>query len=309
MDMLSSHGYSEQENFDGHGCVRMSSLELQVFAGREANVNAYIVRNSSHAIVVDCLRNRDEAGELADLIRASDRQLQAIFVTHGHPDHYIGSRTLKEAFPAARILVATDAVKADMIAFSRWMDGIGWLEKQPQMKPRTNANPKGFDYDRQVEVLSACELELIGGGILEIRSDYPATECGHMTTIFVPGLSSLLTSDLCYQGVHAWAGPGVLREHITNWIAVLGELKARYSDPAIKVYPGHGAGSDRTLFDSMRAYLNDFIAAVDGESSNASAVERMKRLYPGYAQEEFLLSQSVGFHGPDRRAIRGQPEG
>jgi hypothetical protein len=72
----------------------------------------------------------------------------------------------------------------------------------------------------------------------------------------------------------------------------------------VKVFPGHGMASDRTLFDSMRAYLNDFIAAVDGEPTNAAAIERMRRLYPGYAQEEFLLLQSVTFHGPDGRQPR-----
>jgi glyoxylase-like metal-dependent hydrolase (beta-lactamase superfamily II) len=122
-----------------------------------------------------------------------------------------------------------------------------------------------------------------------------------MTTVFVPELDSLLTSDLCYRGVHAWAGPGVQREHIANWIAVLGELKARYAYPGVKVFPGHGPASDASLFDSMRAYLNDFTSAVDTEPTNARAIERMKRLYPGYAQEEFLLLHSVAFHGPDGR--------
>jgi glyoxylase-like metal-dependent hydrolase (beta-lactamase superfamily II) len=279
----------------------VSRLELRQFAGREANVNAYIVQNATHAIVIDSLRNREEAADLARVMRSTGRQLQAILVTHGHPDHYIGSRTLKEAFPSARILVASDAVKADVIGFSKWMENVGWLDGQPQMKPRTAAHPEGFDYESQIEVLTAPRFELIGGGELEIRSDYPATECGHMTTVFVPELPCLITSDLCYHGVHAWAGPGVLREHITNWITVLGELKTRYSIPGLMVCPGHGETSNASLFDSMRTYLNDFISAVDSEPTNAEVSERMKSLYPGYAQEEFLLAHSVAFHGPDGR--------
>jgi hypothetical protein len=83
--------------------------------------------------------------------------------------------------------------------------------------------------------------------VSSIRADYLPTECGHMTTVFVNELNALFTSDLCYRGVHAWAGQGVLREHIANWIRVLGELKARYSDTAIKVYPGHGELSSLPL--------------------------------------------------------------
>jgi glyoxylase-like metal-dependent hydrolase (beta-lactamase superfamily II) len=77
----------------------MSKLKIERFAGREANVNAYIIHNATHAVVVDSLRNRAEAAELAEAVRASGRTLQAIFVTHGHPDHYIGSRTLKGGVP------------------------------------------------------------------------------------------------------------------------------------------------------------------------------------------------------------------
>src|SRR5580698_6359601 len=99
----------------------MGEISIERFAGREANVNAYIIHKATHAVVVDSLRNREEAAELAQAIRQSGRRLQAVFVTHGHPDHYIGSRTLKEAFPSARILVASEAIKTDTINFSTWM--------------------------------------------------------------------------------------------------------------------------------------------------------------------------------------------
>src|SRR5262249_11384279 len=153
----------------------------------------------------------------------------------------------------------------------------------------------------EIEVFSGARFTLEGGGDLEIRSDYPATESGHMATIFVPEERTLLTSDLCYHGVHAWAGQGVSREHLANWVRVLGDLKVAYGDSSIRVLPGHGAPADPTLFDRMRVYLDDFVSAVSAERTNAAALARMKRLYPGFEQEGFLLAQSVAFHGPDGR--------
>jgi glyoxylase-like metal-dependent hydrolase (beta-lactamase superfamily II) len=281
--------------------TKMSQLSIDRFAGREASVNAYIIHNASHAVVVDSLRNREEASELADVLHRSGRSLQAILVTHGHPDHYIGSRTLKEAFPDARLIVASQAIKSDIVAFSQWMDGIGWLDKQPQMRPRSERAPDGFDYGAEIEVLNGDSLAVRGGGELQIRSDYPATESGHMSTVYVPDARALLTSDLVYHGVHAWAGQGVMREHIANWVRVLGELHARHPGRDVQVYPGHGAPSDPSLFEQMRTYLEEFVNAVDSEPSNAAADARMRRLYPGFLQEDFLLANSIAFHGPDAR--------
>jgi hypothetical protein len=42
----------------------------------------------------------------------------------------------------------------------------------------------------------------------------------------------------------------------------------------------------------------------DGEPTNAKVTDRMRRMYPSYAQEEFLLAQSVAFHGPDSNPRR-----
>jgi glyoxylase-like metal-dependent hydrolase (beta-lactamase superfamily II) len=279
----------------------MSKLQVLTFAGKEANVNAYILMNDSHAIIIDSLRNREEAAELAELVTSTGKIPYAILITHGHPDHYIGCRTLKERFPSIRILVASDEIKSDIVAFSKWMESVNWLDQQPQMKPMSPQNPDGFDYEGQIEVLNATTLSIPNGGDLQLVSDYPQTECGHMTTVSVPELGAFFAGDLCYNGVHAWAGPGVAREHIGNWETALTKLRAHFADSDVTVYPGHGNASKAGLFDDMGSYLENFVTAVDEEPTNAAAMDRMKRLYAGFAQEDFLLLHSVNFHGPDSR--------
>jgi glyoxylase-like metal-dependent hydrolase (beta-lactamase superfamily II) len=277
-----------------------SPLTVTRFAGRAASVNAWIIANATHAVLIDALRSESEAAELADQIQETGKTLCAVFVTHGHPDHYIGLRTLKDRFPAARALVASQAVKDDIIGFSMWMESVGWLEKIPRMKVKSAAHPQGFNYAATIEVLNAASFELPGGGSLQIRADYPPVEAAHMTTLYLPEVNVLFTSDIVYNGVHAWAGAGVTRENIENWRRVIAELKVRYAHTGVTLCPGHGAPGGIELLDVIRGYLSDFLVAADTTTSNEKMKERLTALYPMHEQADFLLAYSVDFHGPDK---------
>ncbi|HLZ66702.1 MAG TPA: MBL fold metallo-hydrolase [Aliidongia sp.] len=277
-------------------------LTITRFAGRAASVNAWILSNATHILVIDALRSENEAAELAETIKATGKALWGVLVTHGHPDHYIGLRTLKEWFPEARLVVARQAVKDDIIGFSLWMESVGRLDQIPRMLPKSAAHPDGFDYAAAIEVLDQPTLELPGGGRLELCTDYPAIEAAHMTTVYLPQANALFTSDIVYNGVHAWAGPGVPRENIENWMTAIATLKARHAHTGLTLYPGHGAPGGIDLLDGIRSYLGDFLAAADAARSNADMTTRLVSLYPAHEQADFLLAYSVEFHGPDKRA-------
>jgi glyoxylase-like metal-dependent hydrolase (beta-lactamase superfamily II) len=121
-----------------------------------------------------------------------------------------------------------------------------------------------------------------------------------MTTIHLPQANALFTSDIVYNGVHAWAGAGVTRESIANWQRVIADLKARFTHTGVTLYPGHGAPGGVELLDVIRSYLSDFLAAADAAQSNAGMTERLTALYPALEQADFLLAYSVQNHGPDK---------
>ena len=128
-------------------------INIERYAGEQASVNSYLLFDADHVIVVDLLRNSLEAEGLATHVEASGKKLEAILITHGHPDHYIGLGVFHRRFPGVPVRVASAEIRDDIIGFSRWMGSVGWLEAEPAMKVKSEKDPEGFDYAGVIQVL------------------------------------------------------------------------------------------------------------------------------------------------------------
>ncbi|GIU48527.1 MBL fold metallo-hydrolase [Shewanella sairae] len=274
----------------------VGDISVDAFKGATATVNSYLFSNGKSLIVMDVQRSTSEAEKLAEVIDAKGLPLSFILISHGHPDHYIGMNLLMEKFPAAKVVVANNVIKKDIIGFSNWMESVGWLDNEPALKPKSALNPKGFDYENNISVISGDRLAFSDGGELKLETRYLPAEANHVTTIYVDGLNSLFTSDLGYNKVHLWMGQGVTDEHIKNWKAQLLEFNNAYEDPTLVIYPGHGDATNSGLFKAMIDYIDDFQSITKTASSRAEAMAAMKERYPDYKEADFLLKYSVDFH-------------
>jgi len=268
-----------------------SNINLSIYNGIEATVNAYYFSDNESSILVDCLRNSEEAKSLADFIKSKNKPLTHILITHGHPDHYIGMNVMKNEFPNAKIVVTKPEIKADIIGFSTWMLGVGWLENEPTMKPKSTENPNGFDYENNIGILNAKEISLAEGAKLELNSDYQGAECEHLTTIYSKDLNAFFTGDFCYNKVHIWLA--VDKKNITYWKTQLDSFVTELTELNPTIYPGHGKETDISLFSEVKQYILDFEETIANSTSRAEAMTKMKALYPEHQQADFLLLNSI----------------
>jgi glyoxylase-like metal-dependent hydrolase (beta-lactamase superfamily II) len=273
-----------------------NNLKVSVFKGQSASVNSYIFSNGKSQIVMDVLRSSDEAKQLTQQIKKANLPLTHILISHGHPDHYIGMDILHREFPDAKIVVATQEIKNDIIGFSQWMESVGWLDGEVNLKPKSEKNRNGFDYENIINVLKDNKLTLDDGGTLELEVQYNPAEAEHLTTIYSKDLNALFTSDFCYNEVHLWLGTGVDKIHIQNWKNQLAAFKTKYSKLNPIVYPGHGEKSDITLFDTVIKYIETFEKVTSKAKTKNEAIKEMQTLYPTWKQADFLLLHSVDFH-------------
>jgi glyoxylase-like metal-dependent hydrolase (beta-lactamase superfamily II) len=259
-------------------------IAVSVFAAKTADVNAFVLSDHKGAVIVDATRNSADALELAAFVRKKGVAPKTIFITHGHPDHFVGLAALKKEFPEAKILVAGQAVKDDILAMAamKWMDA--------EMKPLSKENPDGFDYG-QIEVMDGKVLVAPGGGTLEVVTDFPQTEAAHETVLFSKERNALFASDLAYNKVHLWLAGGVTEKSARDWQAALDRLEKTYR--TARVYPGHGAATDARVFAKDKEYIDDLFAAVKAAKTEDEAKARMLEKYPDWGGADFLLTRSV----------------
>lgn len=266
---------------------------VDVHAAAESDVNAYVVSDGRGTVIIDATRSSSDARAVAALARTRGDGPVTLLITHGHPDHFLGIGALAAELPGLRVVVARQEIEDDIVGMASWMAGEGWLEHDPAMKPRTEANPDGFDYAGTIEVLPEPRLVLPGGAVLELTSDYAPTEAAHMTTIYSRDLGALFTSDLAYHDVHAWLGVGVTVEAATTWQRTLTRLEADWRSARPTIYPGHGAPTDLAVLAATRRYIGDLLEVARASATDEAARDAMIARYPDHANRDFLLAMSI----------------
>jgi glyoxylase-like metal-dependent hydrolase (beta-lactamase superfamily II) len=278
-------------------CTGAPIASVEVYKGEFATVNSFLFSNGKSLLVLDAQRKTYEAEKLAAVIKGKHLPLTYILISHGHTDHFTGMDLLRREFPGATIVVANAAIRRDIKNYALYMDSGGETGAEPALepalRPKSRENPRGFDYEHSIHVLSDSKLVLDGGGALELTTDYPPTEAMHMTTAYSRDLNALFLADLGYNKVHLWLGDDISMARVAAWKAELEKIKARYASLNPTVYPGHGDPTDMSIFDAMIRYIDDFVRVTSRAKSRQEAMQAMIALYPDYQQADFFLKYSV----------------
>lgn len=227
-----------------------------------------LITGGSEAVLIDGGFSYPDGRALVEAIKATGKTLTTIYISQSDPDFYFSLKPIKEAFPKARVIAASETVAAIKGNVAKKLAVWG-----PQLKengPQTLADivmPEVFDG----------KMLAVDGETIEIVE---AEGLANRRYLFVPSLNAVFGGVMVFSGVHVWTADTPTREQRAAWVANLDEITARA--PAV-VVPGHMAPAapiGLPAVEHTRAYLVAFEEELAKAADAAALKAAMEARFP-----------------------------
>jgi glyoxylase-like metal-dependent hydrolase (beta-lactamase superfamily II) len=246
-------------------------------------ITSTLIFGENDAVLVDAMTTVSEAEALSAWIALHNRNLETIYITHAHFDHFYGLSILLERFPGARAIAMPETVRAMQISFTPQVEQLARRMFPGQVATKLVA-PEPYEQD--TFTLEGHELRIIVQG----RTDSPDS-----TSLYVPSIGLIVAGDVVYNQCRMYVGD-TTPESRKNWIADLDRLAAL--NPTI-VVAGHkkpGAPDSPAAIQETKRYLEDFDRLQKTAASDQDLFDEMTALYPNWVANQSWLM--FGFPGP-----------
>ena len=181
-----------------------------------------LISGERDAVLVDTFLTTEQSQTLLDWVVASGKNLIAIYITHGHGDHFFGLAPLLARFPFAKALAIPEVVRAMETQISpAFVDGF-WRKRIPGQIP-----------DRLLVAapLAKNELELEGHRLVPVNTGQ--TDTAYSTSLHIPSIGLIVAGDVVYNGIHPYLAETDTQSRL-EWIAALDKLDQERLSPGIK---------------------------------------------------------------------------
>jgi glyoxylase-like metal-dependent hydrolase (beta-lactamase superfamily II) len=246
-------------------------------------ITSTLIFGEHDAVLVDAMGTVAEAEALANWVALHNRNLETIYITHAHFDHFYGLSILLDRFPGARAIATPKALEAMQSSFTPVVERLA-RRLFPGQVPTKLVPPEPYEHD--TFTLEGHELRIIEQG---------RTDCPDSTSLYVPSIGLIVAGDVVYNQCRIYVGD-TTPESRKNWIAALDRLAAL--NPAI-VVAGHkktGAIDAPSTIQDTKRYLEDFDRLKKTALSEQELFDQMTALYPDWVANQSWLM--FGFPRP-----------
>jgi glyoxylase-like metal-dependent hydrolase (beta-lactamase superfamily II) len=239
-----------------------------------------LISGDRDALLVDALLTTSEGDRLAAWVQSTGKRPSAIFITHGHGDHFFGAGPVLGVSPDAQ-LIASDQQVVD--------------EARGQTTPKAMASWNSrfagqFSESPAVPALASSQEFDLEGHPLLFRT-IGAADGALATIVHVPDLQAICSGDIAYNNIHMWLWNST-PDSRQAWLASLDAVAALRPSTIITGHKDPDAPDDNAtrVLDQSRRYIEDFDQAVAKSSTPHEVIDAILATYPAYGNRYTLFA-------------------
>ena len=229
-------------------------------------IAATLISGEQDALLVDALLTVGQAGDLADWVAAQGKHLMAVYITHGHGDHWFGLSVIRARFPDARayaLPAVIERMRQDAAQDSFW---------QQQFPPGKLPDHLVF-----AEPLPDHTLALEGHNLVAVELGH--TDTDDTTCLHVPEIGLVVAGDAVYNDVHLHLEESDLQGR-RDWLAALDTMEALRPRAVIAGHQRAGRHDGPEILEETRQYIRDFDRLAQTTETALALYDQMLALYP-----------------------------
>ncbi|KAG0053928.1 Hydroxyacylglutathione hydrolase [Gryganskiella cystojenkinii] len=280
----------------------VQALNVEVFQSNKEGhyVHSGIVSSKNSIMIIDAQLSPVYGRHLADRVKALNKTVKAIFITHGHRDHYWGLEELVKVFPKAEIIASQQTVDKMM------------SESPPTTKPqplRPSPNSLGLPktviipkvYSRGTYDLDGEKIRLIGVGqgdtehitCLDIPSKGTLFRSwdakNKRDSTWVPSNGTYWASDVVFSGIHILMNEVESKSVRKAWSKNAKDIKVFALANNRSVVPGHLDKRHAWTTEQMLDYPIKYLATYEEALKMNTSGKFWDRVMNDYADDGMLF--------------------
>jgi glyoxylase-like metal-dependent hydrolase (beta-lactamase superfamily II) len=239
-------------------------------------ISARLISGERDAVLVDALLTANQATELSEWVAAHGKNLTAIYLTHGHDDHWFGLGTVLDRFPTARAVALPPVIEQMRAGSTPELLESFW---NPRFDGRL---PQDLVF---AEPLEDHTIELEGRELVAVELGH--TDTDQRTCLHVPDVGLVLAGDAAYNDVHLYLAESDPQGR-GEWIAALATIESLHRQTVIDGHLRARRHDGPEIIEETRQYIRDFDHIAETTSTAQELYDHVLALYPNRINPDAL---------------------